>query len=330
MGRSLKSVLSKTTVRNCRNYAKLIQAAVPCYNQRRFYAEKKVFERTKPHCNVGTIGHVDHGKTTLTAAITKVLADQKLAEAKKYQDIDNAPEEKARGITINVAHIEYQTENRHYGHTDCPGHADYIKNMITGAAQMDGAIMVVAATDGVMPQTREHLLLAKQIGVKHIVVFINKVDAADKEMVELVEMEIRELLTEMGFDGDSIPIIAGSALCALEDKNPEIGSEAILRLLKEVDTYIPTPERELDKPFLLPVEHTYSIPGRGTVVTGRLERGIVKKGQECEFVGYNKVIKSTVTGIEMFHQILEEAQAGDQLGALVRGIKRDDIKRGIF
>ncbi|GJQ88859.1 hypothetical protein Trydic_g12308, partial [Trypoxylus dichotomus] len=274
------------------------------------------------------IGHVDHGKTTLTAAITKVLADKKLASAKKYDDIDNAPEEKARGITINVAHIEYQTENRHYGHTDCPGHADYIKNMITGAAQMDGAILVVAATDGVMPQTREHLLLAKQIGVKYVVVFINKVDAADKEMAELVEMEIRELMTEMGFDGEKVPVIVGSALCALDGTKPDIGSEAILKLLEEVDKYIPTPIRELDKPFLLPVEHVYAIPGRGTVVTGRLERGVLKKGADCEFVGFNKVLKSTVTGVEMFHQILEEAQAGDQLGALVRGLKRDDIKRG--
>ncbi|RZB40422.1 elongation factor Tu, mitochondrial, partial [Asbolus verrucosus] len=312
------------------NQSRVIQCIIRSYKQDRFYAtEKKVFERIKPHCNVGTIGHVDHGKTTLTAAITKVLADQKLAEAKKYQDIDNAPEEKARGITINVAHIEYQTENRHYGHTDCPGHADYIKNMITGAAQMDGAILVVAATDGVMPQTREHLLLAKQIGVEHLVVFVNKVDAADKEMVELVEMEIRELLTQMGFDGDKVPIVTGSALCALEGKNPDIGSEAIIKLLKEVDSYIPTPVRELDKPFLLPVEHTYSIPGRGTVVTGRLERGVLKKGSDCEFVGYNKVLKSTVTGVEMFHQILDEAQAGDQVGALVRGVKRDDIKRGM-
>ncbi|XP_050503196.1 elongation factor Tu [Diabrotica virgifera virgifera] len=328
--RSLKQLFSKGTGTKVRNYCKTLQLATVQYNQKRLYAEKKVFERTKPHCNVGTIGHVDHGKTTLTAAITKVLAEQKLAQARGYADIDNAPEEKARGITINVAHIEYQTENRHYGHTDCPGHADYIKNMITGAAQMDGAIMVVAATDGVMPQTREHLLLAKQIGVHHIVVFINKVDAADKEMVELVEMEIRELLTEMGFDGENIPIIAGSALCALEGKSPEIGSEAILKLLKEVDAYIPTPVRDLDKPFLLPVEHTYSIPGRGTVVTGRLERGILKKGAECEFVGYNKVLKSTVTGVEMFHQILDEAHAGDQLGALVRGLKRDDVKRGMI
>ncbi|OWR42951.1 elongation factor [Danaus plexippus plexippus] len=294
---------------------------------RRNYAEKVVFERTKPHCNVGTIGHVDHGKTTLTAAITKVLADLNLAQKKGYSDIDNAPEEKARGITINVAHVEYQTETRHYGHTDCPGHADYIKNMITGTAQMDGAILVVAATDGVMPQTREHLLLAKQIGIQHIVVFINKVDAADQEMVELVEMEIRELMTEMGYDGDNVPVIKGSALCALEGKKPEIGSEAISKLLQEVDSFIPTPVRELDKPFLLPVESVHSIPGRGTVVTGRLYRG--NKGTECEIVGHGKVMKTTVTGVEMFHKTLEEAQAGDQLGALVRSIKREQIKRGM-
>lgn len=306
--------------------APAISVCVP----RRFYAtEKKVFQRTKPHCNVGTIGHVDHGKTTLTAAITRVLADQELAESKGYSEIDNAPEEKARGITINVAHVEYQTETRHYGHTDCPGHADYIKNMITGTAQMDGAILVVAATDGAMPQTREHLLLSKQIGVNHIVVFINKVDAADQEMVDLVEMEIRELMTEMGYDGDNVPVVKGSALCALEGKSPEIGADAVMQLLNEVDRHIPTPVRELDKPFLLPVENVYSIPGRGTVVTGRLERGVVKKGNECEFVGFSKVIKSTVTGVEMFHQILDEAQAGDQLGALVRGVKRDDIKRGM-
>ncbi|KAF6203558.1 hypothetical protein GE061_001890 [Apolygus lucorum] len=298
----------------------------------RYYAapsEKKVFQRTKPHCNVGTIGHVDHGKTTLTAAITKVLADKQLAKAKGYAEIDNAPEEKARGITINVAHIEYQTDVRHYGHTDCPGHADYIKNMITGAAQMDGGILVVAATDGAMPQTREHLLLAKQIGINHIVVFINKVDAADQEMIDLVEMEIRELMSEMGFDGDNLPVIKGSALSALEGKNPEIGSKAIFELLEAVDKYIPTPTRELDKPFLLPVENVYSIPGRGTVVTGRLERGVVKKGNEVEFLGFNKAFKTTVTGIEMFHQILDEAQAGDQLGALIRGTKRDEIRRGM-
>lgn len=296
---------------------------------KRNYAEKQVFERTKPHCNVGTIGHVDHGKTTLTAAITKVLADLNLAQKKGYADIDNAPEEKARGITINVAHVEYQTETRHYGHTDCPGHADYIKNMITGTAQMDGAILVVAATDGVMPQTREHLLLAKQIGIQHVVVFINKVDAADEEMVELVEMEIRELMSEMGYDGDKVPVIKGSALCALEGKNPEIGSEAVSKLLQEVDSFIPTPIRELDKPFLLPVESVHSIPGRGTVLTGRLYRGVLKKGTECEIVGHGKILKTTVTGVEMFHKTLEEAQAGDQLGALIRSIKREQIKRGM-
>ncbi|XP_072943782.1 elongation factor Tu, mitochondrial [Epargyreus clarus] len=296
---------------------------------RRNYAEKVVFERNKPHCNVGTIGHVDHGKTTLTAAITKVLSDRNLAQKKGYSDIDNAPEEKARGITINVAHVEYQTDTRHYGHTDCPGHADYIKNMITGTAQMDGAILVVAATDGVMPQTREHLLLAKQIGIQHVVVFINKVDAADNEMVELVEMEIRELMTEMGYDGDSIPVIKGSALCALEGKSPEIGADAITKLLEEVDTFIPTPVRELDKPFLMPVESVHSIPGRGTVITGRLHRGVLKKGTECEIVGHGKIMKTTVTGVEMFHKTLEEAQAGDQLGALVRSIKREQIKRGM-
>lgn len=292
-------------------------------------SEKKVFQRTKPHCNVGTIGHVDHGKTTLTAAITKVLSDKKLAKAKGYAEIDNAPEERARGITINVAHVEYQTDARHYGHTDCPGHADYIKNMITGTAQMDGAILVVAATDGAMPQTREHLLLAKQIGINHIVVFINKVDAADNEMVDLVEMEIRELMTEMGYDGDNLPVVKGSALCALEGKQPEIGVNAILSLLDEVDKFIPTPVRDLEKPFLLPVENTYSIPGRGTVVTGRLERGVVKKGTEVEFLGFNKSFKTTVTGVEMFHQILDVAQAGDQLGALIRGVKREDIRRGM-
>ncbi|XP_050668035.1 elongation factor Tu, mitochondrial [Leptidea sinapis] len=296
---------------------------------RRNYAEKQVFERTKPHCNVGTIGHVDHGKTTLTAAITKVLADRNLAQKKGYSDIDNAPEERARGITINVAHVEYQTDQRHYGHTDCPGHADYIKNMITGTAQMDGAILVVAATDGVMPQTREHLVLAKQIGIQHVVVFINKVDAADQEMVELVEMEIRELMTEMGYDGENLPVVKGSALCALDGKNPDIGADAISKLLEEVDRFIPTPIRDLDKPFLLPVEAVHSIPGRGTVVTGRLQRGVLKKGTECEIVGHGKVMKTTVTGVEMFHKTLDEAQAGDQLGALVRSIKREQIRRGM-
>ena len=273
--------------------------------------------------------NIQKSSHTLPLFLLSVLSERALAQAKGYSEIDNAPEEKARGITINVAHVEYQTDTRHYGHTDCPGHADYIKNMITGTAQMDGAILVVAATDGAMPQTREHLLLAKQIGINHIVVFINKVDAADAEMVELVEMEIRELLTEMGYNGDAIEIIKGSALMALEGKNPEIGAESILKLLDAIDKSIPTPERDLDKPFLMPVENVYSIAGRGTVVTGRLERGIIKKGMEAEFVGYNKVIKSTITGIEMFHQILSEAQAGDQLGALVRGLKREDVRRGM-
>jgi len=298
----------------------------------RFYAaptEKKIFSRDKPHCNVGTIGHVDHGKTTLTAAITKVLSERQLASVKRYDEIDNAPEERQRGITINVAHVEYATDNRHYSHTDCPGHADYIKNMITGTAQMDGAILVVAATDGVMPQTREHLLLSKQIGVQHIVIFINKVDAADAEMVELVEMEIRELLTEMGYNGDEVPVVKGSALCAMEGKNPEIGYDAIIELLKQVDASIPTPIRDMDKPFMMPIENVYTIPGRGTVVTGRMERGILKKGNDCEIVGFGKTVKTTVTGVEMFHKILEEAQAGDQLGALIRGIKREDVRRGM-
>ncbi|XP_071444276.1 elongation factor Tu, mitochondrial [Hetaerina americana] len=329
--KGLKQCIKLRQYTQCSSRQRVQQVLAPALGSRRNYAaEKKVYQRDKPHCNVGTIGHVDHGKTTLTAAITKVLADKALAQAKLYAEIDNAPEEKARGITINVAHVEYSTPNRHYGHTDCPGHADYIKNMITGTAQMDGAILVVAATDGAMPQTREHLLLAKQIGVGHIVVFINKVDAADQEMVELVEMEIRELMTEMGYDGDNIPVVKGSALHALEGKSPEIGADAIMKLLEAIDNHIPTPTRDLDKPFLLPVESVYSIPGRGTVVTGRLERGILKKGNDCEFVGHNKVIKSTVTGVEMFHQILEEAQAGDQVGALVRGVKRDDIRRGMI
>ncbi|XP_065562111.1 elongation factor Tu-like [Artemia franciscana] len=296
----------------------------------RLYSTKEVYQRDKPHCNIGTIGHVDHGKTTLTAAITKVLSDKKMAKAMKYADIDNAPEEKKRGITINAAHVEYSTDNRHYGHTDCPGHADYIKNMITGTAQMDGAILVVAATDGPMPQTREHLLLAKQIGVPHVVVFINKCDAADAEMIELVEMELRELMSSMGYDGDNIPMVKGSALCALEGTNPGLGENAIMELLAQVDSYIPQPVRDLDKPFLLPVESVYSIPGRGTVVTGRLERGVIKKGMEAEFLGFGKQFKSVITGVEMFRQILDEAQAGDQIGALVRGLKRDDVKRGMF
>ncbi|XP_064425658.1 elongation factor Tu, mitochondrial isoform X2 [Latimeria chalumnae] len=298
---------------------------------RNYAAEaKKTYVRDKPHVNIGTIGHVDHGKTTLTAAITKVLADAGGTRYKKYEDIDNAPEEKARGITINASHVEYATANRHYAHTDCPGHADYVKNMITGTAQLDGCVLVVAATDGQMPQTREHLLLAKQIGVEHIVVFINKADAVDdKEMLDLVELEIRELLTEFGYNGENAPVIIGSALCALENRNPEIGLQSILKLLEVVDTHIPLPSRDLDKPFLLPIESIYSIPGRGTVVTGTMERGMVKKGDECEFVGHSKNSRSVVTGIEMFHQNLDRAEAGDNLGALVRGLKREDVRRGM-
>ncbi|XP_044159165.1 elongation factor Tu, mitochondrial [Bufo gargarizans] len=291
---------------------------------------KKTYSREKPHVNIGTIGHVDHGKTTLTAAITKILAEAGGAQFKKYEEIDNAPEEKARGITINASHVEYTTSNRHYAHTDCPGHADYVKNMITGTSQMDGCILVVAATDGQMPQTREHLLLAKQIGVKHIVVYINKADAVDdKEMLDLVELEIRELLTEFGYDGENTPVVVGSALCALENRSKEIGLDSIMKLLDAIDSYIPIPERDLDKPFLLPVESVYSIPGRGTVVSGTLERGTIKKGDECEFVGRSKHLKSVVTGIEMFHKSLDRAEAGDNLGALVRGLKREDVRRGM-
>lgn len=289
----------------------------------------KVFKRDKDHCNVGTIGHVDHGKTTLTAAITKYLSKKKMAKVKTYDEIDNAPEERKRGITINSAHVEYMTEKRHYGHTDCPGHADYIKNMITGANQMDGAILVVAATDGAMPQTREHLILAKQIGIEKVVIYLNKCDVADAETVELVEMELRDLMTELGFDGDGTPIIQGSALYALEDREPKLGVESIEKLLEAVDTYIPTPARALDKPFLMPVEHVHSIPGRGTVCTGRLEQGVIKKGTECEVVGLDKYVKSVITGIEMFHKSLDEARAGDSLGILLRGVKRDEVKRGM-
>ncbi|XP_030264875.1 elongation factor Tu, mitochondrial [Sparus aurata] len=304
--------------------------AVPL-SRRTFAAEaKKTYSREKPHVNIGTIGHVDHGKTTLTAAITKVLSGAGGANYKKYEDIDNAPEEKARGITINASHVEYTTANRHYAHTDCPGHADYVKNMITGTAQMDGCILVVAATDGQMPQTREHLLLARQIGVEHVVVFINKADAVeDKEMVELVEIEIRELLTEYGYDGENTPVVIGSALCALENREPELGVNAVMKLLEVVDSYVPLPKRELEKPFLLPIEGVYSIPGRGTVVSGTMERGIIKKGDDAEFVGHNRSLKSVVTGIEMFHKSLDRAEAGDNLGALVRGLKREDVRRGM-
>ncbi|KAJ3215445.1 translation elongation factor Tu [Clydaea vesicula] len=287
------------------------------------------YNREKPHVNIGTIGHVDHGKTTLTAAITKVLAKAGGAEYRDYASIDKAPEERARGITINSTHVEYQTAARHYAHVDCPGHADYIKNMITGAAQMDGAIIVVSATDGQMPQTREHLLLAKQVGVSEIVVFVNKVDAVeDKEMLELVEMEMRDLLTEYGFPGEKVPIIMGSALCALEGREKEIGEDAILKLMKTVDEFIPTPVRDLEKPFLMPIEDVYSIAGRGTVCTGRVERGVITKGAEVEIIGFGPTTKTIITGVEMFHKELNRAEAGDNAGLLLRGLKREQLRRG--
>ncbi|KJS36077.1 MAG: elongation factor Tu [Hyphomonas sp. BRH_c22] len=290
---------------------------------------KAKFERNKPHVNIGTIGHVDHGKTTLTAAISMVLAEASGGEAKSYADIDSAPEEKARGITINTAHVEYETANRHYAHVDCPGHADYVKNMITGAAQMDGAILVVNAADGPMPQTREHILLAKQVGVPAMVVFLNKVDQVDDaELLELVEMEVRELLSSYDFPGDEIPIIAGSALAAVEGRNPEIGKDKVLELMQAVDDYIPTPERPLDKPFLMPVEDVFSISGRGTVVTGRIEQGIIKVGEEIEIVGIRPTVKTTCTGVEMFRKLLDQGQAGDNIGALLRGVDREGVERG--
>ena len=290
---------------------------------------KEKFERTKPHCNIGTIGHVDHGKTTLTAAITMTLAKSGGATAKKYEDIDAAPEEKARGITINTAHVEYETENRHYAHVDCPGHADYVKNMITGAAQMDGAILVVSAADGPMPQTREHILLARQVGVPALVVFMNKVDLVDdEELLELVEMEVRELLSSYQFPGDDIPITKGSAKAATDGVNPEIGENQILALMKTVDEYIPQPDRPIDQPFLMPVEDVFSISGRGTVVTGRVERGIIKVGEEVEIVGIRPVQKTTCTGVEMFRKLLDQGQAGDNVGVLLRGTKREDVERG--
>ncbi|NUB11931.1 elongation factor Tu [Azospirillum brasilense] len=290
---------------------------------------KAKFERNKPHCNIGTIGHVDHGKTSLTAAITKVLAESGGATFTAYDQIDKAPEEKARGITISTAHVEYETTNRHYAHVDCPGHADYVKNMITGAAQMDGAILVVSAADGPMPQTREHILLARQVGVPALVVFMNKVDMVDDpELLELVEMEVRELLSSYQFPGDDIPIVKGSALCALEDRSPEIGRDAILKLMAEVDQYIPQPERPKDRPFLMPIEDGFSISGRGTVVTGRVERGIVKVGEEVEIVGLKATVKTTVTGVEMFRKLLDSGEAGDNIGALLRGTKREDVERG--
>ena len=289
---------------------------------------KEKFDRSKPHVNIGTIGHVDHGKTTLTAAITMTMAKIYGGAAKSYADIDSAPEEKARGITINTAHVEYTTANRHYAHVDCPGHADYVKNMITGAAQMDGAILVVAATDGPMPQTREHILLARQVGVPALVVFMNKIDIADAELADLVEMEIRELLSKYSYPGDDIPVVKGSALAAVEGKNPDIGEKAIVELMNQVDSYIPTPARDVDKPFLMPVEDVFSISGRGTVVTGRIERGIVKVGEEVEIIGIKDAQKTTITGVEMFRKLLDEGQAGDNVGLLLRGTKREDVERG--
>jgi elongation factor Tu len=290
---------------------------------------KAKFQRTKPHCNIGTIGHVDHGKTSLTAAITKILAETGGATFTSYDNIDKAPEERERGITISTAHVEYETEARHYAHVDCPGHADYVKNMITGAAQMDGAILVVSAADGPMPQTKEHILLAKQVGVPTMVVFLNKVDQVDDpELLELVELEIREELSKRDFDGDNIPIISGSALAALEDSNPETGRQAILNLMKAVDDWIPQPERPLDKPFLMPIEDVFSISGRGTVVTGRVETGIVKVGEEVEIVGIKDTKKTVVTGVEMFRKLLDQGQAGDNIGALIRGVGREEVERG--
>ena len=290
---------------------------------------KEKFLRDKPHCNIGTIGHVDHGKTSLTAAITKVLAETGGATYTAYDQIDKAPEERARGITISTAHVEYQTKNRHYAHVDCPGHADYVKNMITGAAQMDGAILVVSAADGPMPQTREHILLARQVGVPALVVFMNKVDMVDDpDLLDLVEMEVRELLTSYQFPGDDIPIIRGSALAALEGKTPEIGHDAVLKLMAAVDSYIPQPERAKDQPFLMPIEDVFSISGRGTVVTGRIERGIIKVGEEVEIVGIRDTVKSTVTGVEMFRKLLDSGEAGDNVGALLRGIDREGVERG--
>jgi elongation factor Tu len=290
---------------------------------------KEKFNRDKPHCNIGTIGHVDHGKTSLTAAITKVLAMSGGATYTAYDQIDKAPEERARGITISTAHVEYQTKNRHYAHVDCPGHADYVKNMITGAAQMDGGILVVSAADGPMPQTREHILLARQVGVPALVVFMNKVDMVDDaELLDLVEMEVRELLSSYQYPGDDIPIVRGSALCALNGTNAEIGHDAIIRLMEAVDTYIPQPERAIDQPFLMPIEDVFSISGRGTVVTGRIERGVVKVGEEIEIVGIRDTVKSTVTGVEMFRKLLDSGQAGDNVGALLRGIDREGVERG--
>jgi elongation factor Tu len=291
---------------------------------------KVKFERTKPHVNVGTIGHVDHGKTTLTSAITKVLAEKKMAQYLAYDQIDKAPEEKERGITIAIAHVEYETAKRHYAHVDCPGHADYVKNMITGAAQMDGAILVVSAADGPMPQTREHILLARQVGVPYIVVFLNKADMVDdKELLDLVELEVRELLTKYEFPGDAIPVVIGSALKAMEGDKGDLGEKAILKLMEAIDSYIPTPTREIDKPFIMPIEDVFSISGRGTVVTGRVEKGVVKVGDEIEIVGIRPTQRTVVTGVEMFRKILDQGQAGDNVGVLLRGTKKEEVERGM-
>lgn len=299
------------------------------HQQIRCFAAGDKFIRDKPHVNIGTIGHVDHGKTTLTQAITKVLSEKGWCQAMSYEDIDRAPEEKARKITINTSHIEYETENRHYGHIDCPGHADYVKNMITGAAQMDGGILVVAATDGPMPQTREHILLAKQVGIPNLVVFLNKCDAVDdEELLELVEMEIRELLDFYEFNGDETPIIRGSALAAAEGRDPELGAQAVIKLMQACDETIPEPTRDLDKPFLMPVEDVFSIAGRGTVVTGRIEQGKINVGDELEVIGYGSKVKTTCTGVEMFKKLLDFGMAGDNIGALIRGLKREDVRRG--
>jgi elongation factor Tu len=290
---------------------------------------KAKFERTKPHCNIGTIGHVDHGKTTLTAAITKILAEQGKAQFTPYDAIDKAPEEKARGITISTAHVEYETDKRHYAHVDCPGHADYIKNMITGAAQMDGAILVVSAADGPMPQTREHILLARQVGVPALVVYMNKVDMVDDpELLDLVELEVRELLSKYDFPGDEIPVVRGSALAAMEGRDEAVGKESVVRLMAAVDDYIPQPERPKDRPFLMPIEDVFSISGRGTVVTGRIERGVVKVGDEVEIIGLRPTQKTVVTGVEMFRKLLDVGEAGDNIGALLRGTKREEVERG--
>jgi elongation factor Tu len=290
---------------------------------------KAKFQRSKPHCNVGTIGHVDHGKTTLTAALTKVMGEQYGGDFRAYDQIDNAPEERARGITIATAHVEYESENRHYAHVDCPGHADYVKNMITGAAQMDGAILVCSAADGPMPQTREHILLARQVGVPYIVVYLNKADMVDDaELLELVEMEVRDLLSQYEFPGDDTPIVTGSALKALEGDTSEIGVPSIVKLVAEMDRYIPQPERAVDQPFLMPIEDVFSISGRGTVVTGRVERGVIKTGEEVEIVGIRPTTKTVCTGVEMFRKLLDQGEAGDNIGALLRGTKRDDVERG--